>query len=69
MSEGYQLPDKWSEDAVDENGNKLSKRYINCRAVLQALSLLSSSSFRQCSEWKKREKAQRVQKERAEKKV
>ena len=27
MSEEYQLPDKWSEDAVDEGGNKLSKRY------------------------------------------
>ena len=27
MSEEYQLPEKWSEDAVDESGNKLSKRY------------------------------------------
>ena len=28
MLEGYQLPEKWSEEAVDENGNKLSKRYV-----------------------------------------
>ena len=26
MPEDYQLPEKWSEDAVDEHGNKLSKR-------------------------------------------
>ncbi|KAL0039564.1 hypothetical protein WJX77_002057 [Trebouxia sp. C0004] len=45
MSQEYQLPEKWSAEAVDETGNKLSK-----------------------SEWKKREKAQRIQKERAEKK-
>jgi len=28
MPEEYQLPEKWSEDAVDENGNKLSKRQV-----------------------------------------
>jgi hypothetical protein len=25
---GWVLPEKWSEDLVDENGNKLSKRYL-----------------------------------------
>lgn len=30
MSEEYQLLEKWSEDAVDESGNKLSKRYVAC---------------------------------------
>lgn len=28
MSQEYQLPDKWSEEAVDENDNKLSKRQV-----------------------------------------
>lgn len=36
MSEGYQLPEKWSEDAVDESGSKLSKRYA-CSAPGVAL--------------------------------
>lgn len=25
---GWTLPDKWSEDLVDENGTKLSKRWV-----------------------------------------
>ncbi len=28
MSQEYQLPEKWTEEAVDENGNKLSKRQV-----------------------------------------
>ena len=40
MSEEYQLPEKWSEDAVDESGNKLSKRYAAC------VSNISSSRVR-----------------------
>ena len=28
-SSGWALPDKWSEDLEDENGNKLSKTYVS----------------------------------------
>ena len=71
MSEEYQLPEKWSEDSVDENGNKLSKRSVDdCRNV-PSVAFDETGKRHQCccSEWKKRDKAQRVQKERAEKKV
>ena len=44
-SAAWQLPGKWSEDAVDETGNKLSKR---C-SPLGRRSVINSSSTNMCS--------------------
>lgn len=37
---GWTLPDKWSEDLVDENGAKLSKRSVEAVMCLRVMMYL-----------------------------
>jgi hypothetical protein len=67
-SSGFVLPEKWSEDLVDENGNKMSKRYEYIGNILYRRQK-PTPSLVYCSEFKKRHKMLLKQKEQAEKKV
>lgn len=80
-SNGFVLPEKYSDDILDENGNKMSKRYELYHIIIgissiQMIFLLvrtletgTLTGNQPCSEFKKRQKMLLKQKEQAEKKV
>lgn len=81
-SNGFVLPEKYSDDILDENGNKMSKRYELYHIITRGISSIQMifllvrtletgtlTGNQPCSEFKKRQKMLLKQKEQAEKKV